>query len=99
MNIDKAAQFDFILLTHVVGQPVVVLICVGERCQRRVACVKAVLQKHREGRQEHSFAVLLLRLDSNFEQFCNERCLAPTVSFVHPLYLSFPYHVHDLISL
>lgn len=59
----------------------------------------AVLQKHEEDHQERSPAVLLLRLDGHSEQFCDERSLVQAVSSVHSLHLSFPDHVHHLISL
>ena len=41
----------------------------------------------------------LLCLDGYFKQFSDECCLAWRLSFLHPSHLSFPDHVHDLISL
>lgn len=63
------------------------------------AKVAVVLQKHEGDHQGRSFAVLQRCLDGHSEQFRDERCLAQTVSSVHPLHLSFPDYVHHLISL
>src|SRR5947209_1371567 len=41
----------------------------------------------------------LLCLDGYSKQFSDECCLAWRLSFLHPSHLSFPDHVHDLISL
>ena len=38
-------------------------------------------------------------LHCHSEQFCDEYHLVSSLSFFHSLYLSFSYHVHDLISL
>ena len=46
-----------------------------------------------------SSPIILLSLDDQPKQFSNERCLMWNVSFVHPLHLPFPDHVHRLISL
>ncbi len=58
-----------------------------------------MLQKHKEEPNEWSFAISLLHLDGYSEQFCDERCLTQAVSSVHPLHLSFPEHLHRLLSL
>jgi hypothetical protein len=60
--------------------------------------IPAVLQKILEEQDNHGSLVSLLRLDSDPEQFSDEPRLAGVVSFVHPMHLSLPDHIHALIS-
>ena len=58
-----------------------------------------VLQKHKEDHLEPCYAVFQLRLDGHSEEFCDKCSLTQAVTSVHSLHLSFPDHVHCLISL
>ena len=59
-----------------------------------MALVQKLAEEH-DGREASTF---LFNLGSHFKQAGDEGCLTWPVSFVHPLHLSFPNHVHGLIS-